>query len=84
MCHTRYVVLVKLFAQAAEIAACSELEVEGSTVSEISSKLVESYGDDFQTVLNSSQIWVNGSSAPFERSLVEGDEVAVLPPVSGG
>lgn len=76
--------LVKLFAQAAEVASCSELRIDGSTVGDISNKLVEAYGEEFETVLSNSQIWVNGTSAPIERSLVEGDEVAVLPPVSGG
>ena len=75
---------VKLFAQAAEIAAKSEIEIVGSTVSEISAELIKLYGDEFETLLKQSQVWVNGSSAPLNRDLTAGDEVAVLPPVSGG
>ncbi len=42
------------------------------------------YGDAFAAVVAASQIWVNGD--PAERSTPVGpaDEVAVLPPVSGG
>ena len=42
------------------------------------------FGADFACVLDGSRIWVNGEPATSETLLAEGDEVAVLPPVSGG
>ena len=45
-----------------------------------------SYGPDFGNVLDTARVWVNGDE-PVAGDLTElrdGDEVAVLPPVSGG
>ena len=44
------------------------------------------YGTEFAAVLARSRVWVNGDEAADGPSteLHDGDEVAVLPPVSGG
>jgi sulfur-carrier protein len=44
------------------------------------------YGTQFAAVLARSRVWVNGDEAADGSSteLHDGDEVAVLPPVSGG
>ena len=39
---------------------------------------------EFLKILNASRVWVNGESVDKNVVLVDGDEVAVLPPVSGG
>ncbi|MDQ1521115.1 MAG: ThiS family, partial [Actinomycetota bacterium] len=45
-----------------------------------------SYGPDFAAVLARSRVWVNGDEAVDGDTTVlrDGDEVAILPPVSGG
>ena len=42
------------------------------------------HGERFAAVLANSRVWVNGEPADREDPVVAGDEVAVLPPVSGG
>ena len=44
------------------------------------------YGTEFAAVLTRSRVWINGDDAPdgAATELHEGDEIAVLPPVSGG
>ena len=45
---------------------------------------VARYGESFQTVLGSCRVWVNGEPADPQTAVGAEDEVAVLPPVSGG
>ena len=42
------------------------------------------YGSGFAKVLTVCRVWVNGEPAEGTDVVVESDEVAVLPPVSGG
>jgi molybdopterin converting factor small subunit len=42
------------------------------------------YGDEFVALLPSCKIWVNGEPAEPATEVGPADEVAVLPPVSGG
>jgi sulfur-carrier protein len=56
----------------------------GSTVEQLARLLCSTYGPEFVAVMATCAIWVNGSPAPPGTKLRPGDEVAVLPPVSGG
>lgn len=42
------------------------------------------YGDRFEAVLAGSRVWLNGEPASDADAVGDADEVAVLPPVSGG
>lgn len=75
---------LRLFAAAREAAGTGQARVAGSTVAEVLAGAVASYGPHFQTVLQSCRIWVNGEQAEPHMAVGETDEVAVLPPVSGG
>jgi sulfur-carrier protein len=54
------------------------------TVAQLKGELVATYGPGLERVLSTCAIWVNGETAPPSYALCAGDEVAVLPPVSGG
>ena len=73
-----------MFAQARESAGTSEATVEGSTLGEVLDAAAERYGPHFAAVLATSAVWINGDPADRDTLVGEGDEVAVLPPVSGG
>lgn len=79
---------LRLFAQARESAGTSRLELDdgviGDTVGDVLDEAVNRFGQTFAAVLAGSKVWVNGSPAERATAVGDGDEVAVLPPVSGG
>lgn len=75
---------LRLFASAREAAGTGEDSVPGTTVDEVLATAVARYGTTFETVLRSSRIWLNGESVDGHTPVGDSDEVAVLPPVSGG
>jgi molybdopterin converting factor subunit 1 len=78
---------VLLFGAAADLAGgAREVEVPaepGATLAEVWSGLAERY-PDLAPMRGSLAFAVNGEYAGPETAVSEGDEVAVLPPVSGG
>jgi molybdopterin synthase sulfur carrier subunit len=58
--------------------------VDGTTVGEVLTAAATRYGHGFSAVLPTCRIWVNGEPAEPSTSVGATDEVAVLPPVSGG
>ena len=75
---------LRLFAAAREAAGTGTAQFDGGTVGEVLAAAVARYGESFQTVLGSCRVWVNGDSADPQTVVGIEDEVAVLPPVSGG
>jgi len=53
-------------------------------VREVLDAAVAKYGSSFAEVLTNCRVWVNGESAAPDDAVSDTDEVAVLPPVSGG
>lgn len=76
--------VLRLFAAAREAAGTGRDELPGATVDEVVAEAVRRYGDAFAAVLPSCRIWLNGDTAPGDTPVGDDDEVAVLPPVSGG
>ena len=75
---------LRLFAQAREAARTSVDDVPGATVAEVLDAAERRYGAAFADVLGTCRVWVNGEPADPATAVVDADEVAVLPPVSGG
>jgi sulfur-carrier protein len=74
------------FARAREAAGRRDDTVDAATLGDVLAVLRERYGPDFTAVLDGSRVWINGDEpgAGAATTLAEGDEVAILPPVSGG
>ncbi|HEX2578346.1 MAG TPA: MoaD/ThiS family protein [Aquihabitans sp.] len=77
-------VVLRLFAAARSAAGTARDTVAGSTVGEVLDAAVERYGREFEAVLPTCAVWVDGRPATRETPVPEGAEVGVLPPVSGG
>lgn len=75
---------LRLFASAREAAGCSHDVVPGATVGEVLEAARGRYGRDFAELLEVCQVWCNGDRTRSEMPVGDRDEIAVLPPVSGG
>jgi molybdopterin synthase sulfur carrier subunit len=75
-----------LFARAREAAGRKSDDIDAATLGELLDRAVAAYGAEFGAVLQISRVWVNGNEPTDGRNTPVGpkDEVAVLPPVSGG
>ena len=84
--HEHPVIELRLFAQARDAAGCARDSFTATTLGELLAQASGRYGDEFTQVLTTARVWVNGDEpiAGDATLLADRDEVAVLPPVSGG
>ena len=75
----------RYFAIAREIVGGSVEHYEAApSVGDLVKVIIDRHGESFQKILGISAIWVNGDPATLDTELHDGDEMAILPPVSGG
>lgn len=75
---------LRLFAGAREAVGRSTIKINGQSVREVLDEAVSAYGERLGEVISISKIWLNGETVDLDAPVGETDEVAVLPPVSGG
>jgi molybdopterin converting factor small subunit len=78
------VAVLRLFAQAREAAGTGRDLVDGATVDQVLDAARARYPQAFGALLATCRVWVNGEPADGDDPVGADDEVAVLPPVSGG
>ena len=76
--------VLRLFAGARDAAGTGRDDVPGDTVEGVLNAARARYGEPFSAVLEHCQIWRNGEPCDPHDPVIDADEVAVLPPVSGG
>ena len=76
--------ILRLFANAREAAGTDRDVIDGATVGAVLEAASDRYGQTFVDVLPTCKVWVNGEPCTPETAVGADDEVAVLPPVSGG
>lgn len=76
--------ILLLFGPARTAAGLGRATVDARSLGELRSLVCERFGPGFEAVLSGSSLWVNGEPAEGDPGLGDHDEVAVVPPVSGG
>lgn len=75
---------VRLFAALRDLAGASELDEDASDIGALLDRLGERFGPDFARIAAAGSVIVGDERATRDRALSPSDEVAILPPVSGG
>ncbi len=73
-----------LLGPAREAAGTGADVVDGDSLDVVLDEAVRRYGPAFRAILEVSRVWVNGEPADAGAVIGHDDEIAVLPPVSGG
>jgi molybdopterin converting factor small subunit len=82
--RSRPLAVLRLFAAARDAAGTGRDTVDAATVGDALDAARARYGARFSEVLAGSRVWLNGEPADPSTPVGDRDEVAVLPPVSGG
>ena len=77
-------VTVRLFAALREMAGSPRVEADGETVGDVVRAVSDRFGERFASVASAGSVVVDGERADPSQPLDEGQDVALLPPVSGG
>jgi molybdopterin synthase sulfur carrier subunit len=75
---------LRLFANLRESAGTNTADFDAATVGDLLDQASERFGDRFQSGMGAARVWVNGEQAENATPLSAADEVALIPPVSGG
>ena len=73
-----------LLGPAREAAGIAHVEIDGDTVADVIASAVARFGSPLADVIAASRLWVNGEAAAPDQAVGPSDEIAVVPPVSGG
>jgi MoaD family protein len=75
---------LRLFATVRVAAGTGKVVIDGGTVGDVLANASSKFGAEFESLIPVCRVWVNGDAADFDTEVQNGDEVALLPPVSGG
>ena len=73
-----------MFASVRVAAGTGRTEIDGDTVGEVVDNACTRFGPGFTALVQSCRVWRNGEPALHTDEVGPDDEVAILPPVSGG
>lgn len=75
---------LRLFANLKESAGTDRVEIEGATVGDVLTAANEQFGDQFLQGAVAAGVWLNGEPTETSAAVSDRDEIALIPPVSGG
>ncbi|HCV34147.1 MAG TPA: hypothetical protein DGF10_05720 [Acidimicrobiaceae bacterium] len=82
--YTGPMAVLRLFASVRVAAGTGKLNIPGNTVGDVLTAASQKFGDEYAGVAANCRVWLNGESADPADAVTDDDEVALLPPVSGG
>ncbi len=75
---------LRLFANLRESAGTDRVDIDATTIEDLLAKANTQFGEQFTKGAASAGVWVNGEPAGPGTEVASTDEVALIPPVSGG
>ena len=75
---------LRLFASVKQVAGTGSVILAGQTVSDVVEEASAQFGAEFTDIVKSCRIWLNGNPTEIDTRVNDDDEIALLPPVSGG
>ncbi len=76
--------ILRLFASVKQMAGTGSVILSGATVSDVVEEASQRYGAEFSDMAKNCRIWLNGNPTEMNAPVNDDDEIALLPPVSGG
>ena len=76
--------VLRLFAAARTATGTGRVVLPGATVADVLAEAEARYGPEFTEVMTTAKVWRNGAETHGDAPVTDQDEVAVLPPLSGG
>jgi len=75
---------LRLFASVKQMAGTGSVILSGATVADVVEEASQRYGAEFSDMARNCRIWLNGNPTEINTPVNDDDEIALLPPVSGG
>ncbi len=75
---------LRLFASLRDVAGTSSVDIDEPTVARVIEAAAARFGPAFSEAAQRARVWVNGDEAEDGQAVGPADEVALIPPVSGG
>ena len=76
--------ILRLFASVKQLAGTGSVILSGATVADVVEEASQRYGAEFSDMARNCRIWLNGNPTEINTPVNDDDEIALLPPVSGG
>ena len=75
---------VRLFASLRELAGAPSVDLPGDTVEDLLQAAARRYGETFDRIARAGSVILDGERASGAEPIAGREEIAFLPPVSGG
>ena len=76
--------ILRLFESVKQMAGTGSVILSGATVADVVEEASQRYGAEFSDMARNCRIWLNGNPTEINTPVNDDDEIALLPPVSGG